>query len=134
MNSNCSNLLDMRNLVEQVKKAFCNHKLFWPFTVWIHCPSDLKNVANSPPSALNYKSFSRSLEQFFLTVGQNSFGNKIPFVSLSWKADNPYCHTWLYCVFDWITCDRWNEVGKPSLVKRFFAEESAIFQLNKKRW
>ena len=25
------------------------------------------------------KSFSRSLEQFFLTVGQNNFGNKIPF-------------------------------------------------------
>ena len=24
------------------------------------------------------KSFSRSLEQFFLTVGQNNFGNKIP--------------------------------------------------------
>ena len=26
----------------------------------------------------NFKSFSRSLEQFFLTVGQNNFGNKIP--------------------------------------------------------
>ena len=25
-----------------------------------------------------FKSFSRSLEQFFLTVGQNNFGNKIP--------------------------------------------------------
>ena len=38
-----------------------------------------KNVANSWPSASNFKSFSRSLEQFFLTVGQNNFGNKIPF-------------------------------------------------------
>ena len=27
----------------------------------------------------NFKSFSRSLEQFFLTVGQNNFGNKITF-------------------------------------------------------
>ena len=27
---------------------------------------------------LAFKSFSRSLEQFFLTVGQNNFGNKIP--------------------------------------------------------
>ena len=27
-----------------------------------------------------YKSFSRSVEQFFLTVGQNNFGNKIPFL------------------------------------------------------
>ena len=80
LNYNCSNLLDMRNLQEQVKKAFCYQKLFWPFTVWINCSSDLKNFANSRPSASNFKSFSQSLEQFFLTVGQNNFGNKIPFL------------------------------------------------------
>ena len=79
MNSNCSNLLDTRNLQEQVKKAFCYQKLFWPFTVWITCSSDLKIFANSRPSASNFKSFSQSLEFFFLTVGQNNFGNKIPF-------------------------------------------------------
>jgi hypothetical protein len=79
LNSNCSNLLDMRNLQEQVKKAFCYQELFWPFTVWINCSSDLKIFTNSRPSASNIKSFSRSLEQFFLTVGQNNFGNKIPF-------------------------------------------------------
>ena len=28
LNYNCSNLLDMRNLQEQVKKAFCYQKLF----------------------------------------------------------------------------------------------------------
>ena len=66
MNSNCSNLLDMRNLQEQVKKAFCYQKWFWPLTVRRNCSSDLKI-------------FSRSLEQFFLTVSQNNFGNKIPF-------------------------------------------------------
>ena len=44
LNSNCSNLLDLRNLQEQVKKAFCYQKLFWPFTVWINCSSDLKNL------------------------------------------------------------------------------------------
>ena len=69
----------MRNLQEQVKKAFCYQKLFWPFTVWINCSSDLKIFENSWPSALIFKSFSRSLEQFFLTVGQNNFDNKIPF-------------------------------------------------------
>ena len=69
----------MRNLQEQVKKAFCYQKLFWLYTVWINCSSDLKNFANSQPSAPNFKSFFRSLEQFFLTVGQNNFGNKIPF-------------------------------------------------------
>ena len=83
VNSNCSNLLDLRNLQEKVKKAFCYLKLFWPFTVWINCSSDLKKFANSWPSASNFKSFSRSLEQFFHTVGQNNFGNKIPFIFIN---------------------------------------------------
>ena len=46
---------------------------------WTHF-SDLKSFANSWPSASNFKSFSRSIEHFFLTVGQNKFGNKIPFL------------------------------------------------------
>ena len=88
LNSNCSNLLDMRNIQEQVKKnTFCYQKLFWPFTVWKKCSSDLKNFANSRPSASNFKSFSRSLEQFFLTVGQNNFINKIPFLGSSSSSD-----------------------------------------------
>ena len=33
------------------------------------------------PSASNFKSFSRSLELFFLTLGQNNFGNKMPFMN-----------------------------------------------------
>ena len=71
-------LLDMRNLQEQGKKAFCCQKLFRLFTVWINCSDDLKNFTYSSPSATNFKCFSRSLEQFFLTVGQNNCGNKIP--------------------------------------------------------
>ena len=67
----------MRNIQEQVKKAFCYQKLLWPFTVWINCSGDLKNFANSWPSTLNFNSFSRLLEHFFLTVGQKNFGNKI---------------------------------------------------------
>ena len=43
----------------------------------MNCTSDLKNLANSQPSASNFKHFSRSL--FFLTVGQNNFGYKTPF-------------------------------------------------------
>ena len=42
LNSNCSDLLDLRNLQEQVKKAFRYQNLFWPFTVWINRSSDLK--------------------------------------------------------------------------------------------
>ena len=74
-------MLDLRNLQEQVKKAFCYQKFFWPFTVWINCSSDLKIFANSWSSASNIKTFSRSLEQFFLTVGRNNFGNNIPKLS-----------------------------------------------------
>ena len=69
LNLNCSNLSSLRNLQEQVEKAFCYQELFWPFTVWINCSSDLIHFANSWPSASNFKSFSRSLEPFFLTVG-----------------------------------------------------------------
>ena len=69
--------MDMRNLQEQVKK------MFWPFTVWINCSSDLKDFANSQPSASNFKSFSHDHKNiFFLTVGQNNFGNKIPFFAI----------------------------------------------------
>ena len=64
-------------------KSILLPKLFWPFTVWINCSRDLKNFANSRPSALNFKSFSQSLEQFFLTVDQNKFGSKIPLVQHS---------------------------------------------------
>ena len=38
-------------------------------------------------SASNFKSFSRSLEQFFLTLGQNNFGNKIPILNSSGKKE-----------------------------------------------
>ena len=57
LNSNCSNSLDIRNLQEQVKKAFCYQKLFWLFTVLINCSSDLKSFENYRPSASNFKSF-----------------------------------------------------------------------------
>ena len=79
LNSNCSNLLYLRNLREQFKKEFCYQKLFWPFTVRTNSSGDLNIFANSRPSASNFIFFSRSLEQFFLTVGQNNFGNKIPY-------------------------------------------------------
>ena len=49
LNSNCSYVSDLRNLQEQVKKAFCFQKLFWPFTVWINCSSDIKIFAYSRP-------------------------------------------------------------------------------------
>ena len=56
--------------------------MFWPFAVWINCSQiDLKNFANYRLSVSNFKRFSRWLEHFFLIVGRNNFGNKIPFFS-----------------------------------------------------
>ena len=98
MNYNCSYLLDMRNIQEQVKKAFCYQKLFWPFTVRINCSSYLKK-------------FSRSLEQFFfLTVGQNNFGNKIPF---------PIFLFWQFNWFQITTKIFWPHCDIPKLRRRF---------------
>ena len=92
MNSHCSNLLDLRNnLQEQVKKAFCYQKLFRHFTVQTNCSS-----ANSRPSDWNFKSFSRSLQLFFSHSRSNNFGNKIPVLvrslvsSIKPKFDNSF--------------------------------------------
>ena len=90
MNSNCSNVLDLSNLQEQLKKSLC-----------------FKNCIDlSRYSVSNFKSFPRSLQQFFLTVGQKDFGNKIPdfllFLSLGLSTDIfirspwPISHTQTY--------------------------------------
>ena len=76
----------MRNLQEQVKKAFCYQKLFWPFTIQTNCSSDLKfflQILGLQPR--NSKKISWSLEQFFLTVEQNNFGNKLPLLFIKIK-------------------------------------------------
>ena len=91
----------MRNLQEQVKKTFYYQKLFWPFTVWIHSSSDLKIFENSRTSASNFNSFYRSIEQFFLTVGQNNFDYKIPFSGLkhNWRMFRLWCLVFSLFVF-----------------------------------
>ena len=91
LNSNCSNLSYLRNIQEQVKKHsvtknWSDLSRFEQIVLVIS-----KSFANSRPSALNFKRFYRSLEQFFLTVGQYNFGNKIPFLDF-------HCVSW----FGWI--------------------------------
>ena len=44
LKSNCSNLYDMGNLQEQVKKTFCHQKFFRPFTLWMNCSSDWEKL------------------------------------------------------------------------------------------
>ena len=58
---------------KQIKIAFCCQKLFWPFTVWINCSSDLRIFENSRPLASNFKRFSRSLEQFWYQNANSNF-------------------------------------------------------------
>ena len=117
----------MRNLQEQVKKAFCYQKLFWTFTAWI-------SFANSTPSASNFKSFSRSLEQLFLTVGQNNFGNKIPFPkfaeSLIVNSSNWLIHKHIHRVNETANC----KIGTSKLeywswISNFYFWSSLIFQV-----
>ena len=76
----------------------------------MNCSSNLKHFANSRPSALNFKSFSRSLEHFFLAVGQNNFGNKIQFL-------NPFFS--LYLIENWKSQSKWRQVQIQSTRHRF---------------
>ena len=82
-------------------------------TVRINCSSDLKIFANSRPSALNFKSFFLSLEHFFLTVGQNNFGNKIPFLLKKTYVISSVLHFLLLSFDNWPNFtvkwwDHWN--------------------------
>ena len=56
-------------------------KLFWP-TVRINCSSDWEKL-------LKFEAEGREFARFFLTVGQNNFGNKIPFLIL-----------WTFCLLN----------------------------------
>ena len=64
-------------LPSKLMRTFLVQNFFYSKKIKIYS-SDLKMFANSRPSDSNFRSFSRSLEQFFLTVGRNNFGNKIP--------------------------------------------------------
>ena len=71
LNSNRSDLLDVSNRQKQVKKVFSYQEL--TFIVWINC------------FGLSFefqKFFLITRTFFFLTVGQNNFGNKISNMSL----------------------------------------------------
>ena len=45
----------------------------------------------------NFKSCSRSLEQFFLTVGQNNFGNKIPLQTFFYEVAKAFSEAGKKC-------------------------------------
>ena len=73
-------------LINKERSRSRNRKLFWPTTVRKNCSSDQILFANSRPSALNFKSFSGSLEQFIWTVNdQLQFLKHIDFLTCSWR-------------------------------------------------
>ena len=59
------------------------------FLIPNYCSSDLKNFENSQTSASNFKSFSRSLEQFFLRVGPKKFEKQKTITCSSDHTPNP---------------------------------------------
>ena len=86
LRSQITTVWDGRNLLEQVKKALppkivltfhCLNKLF----LWSQkfCKLSAFNI--------EFQKFFWSLEQFFLTISHNNFGNKIPFKWGSSKID-----------------------------------------------
>ena len=82
LNYNCSNSLDKKNLQEHVEEKFCYQKLFGPFNVQTNCTSDCEYLLKLEAKSREFARILRSLEHFFLRVGQNNFGNKVPFFIL----------------------------------------------------
>ena len=74
VNFNCSNLKDMRNLQEQVEKSILLPNIVLNFSLF-------EQIFLVIPKFLQI--FFLILEQFFLKVGQNNFGNKLPFLTFS---------------------------------------------------
>ena len=48
-----------------------------------NCSSDREKLLKFEAESREFSKFLKSLEHFFLTVGQNNFGNKIPFLTCS---------------------------------------------------
>ena len=125
MNSNCSNLLYLRNLQEQVKKPFGYQKLIWSFTVWTNCSSDLKNFANSRPSASNFKSFSRSLDHFFLTILLKNTNFLFNMHQECLKYLKVLTFEVIWCTIETLTF----RANLPSIWISFMKDESVFFRL-----
>ena len=83
MNSNCSNLLDLRNLQEKklkkhsVTKTCSDFSLFEQIVLVISKFLQILSLQPRIPKVFLH----HYIERFFLTLGQNYLGNKIPFLT-----------------------------------------------------
>ena len=87
-------------------------KLFRPFTISINCSSLISNI-------LQILGLQHQISKVFLTVGQNNFGNKIPFVikeKIKVNLKTPRTQNWdiwrtlktFVCIWaakNWVTAD-----------------------------
>ena len=90
LNYDSSNILDLRNLLEQVKKAFCLKNWFdLSLFEYLNCSSDLK-FCNFSSFSLAFQKFFSIKRTFFLTVGQNFFWDKtlIFYGKNTWRSSN----------------------------------------------
>ena len=87
---------------------------------------------NSQHSASNFKSFSRSVEQFFLTVGQKNFGNKIPIFTLMSELKLSTANisptdaaglTSIFCAFDLSFCGTAYSLATSKYMYFLFAKD-----------
>ena len=59
-----------------------------------NCSSDREKIMKFEAEGREFAKFSRSLEQFFLTVSQNNFGNKIQFLQNQIKTNSELPLDW----------------------------------------
>ena len=104
-------------------------------TVWMNYSSDLKSFAISRPSASNFKSFSLSLEQFYLAVGQKNIGNKIPrtLISISFFKEMATVAYILHTTY-FGTCLLWREIDWKFPNSQSKLQVHFITSLKRSRW
>ena len=130
----------MRNLHEQVKKAFCYQKLFWPFTVWINCCSLESRITRT------IFSHSRS-EPFLVKIKKKKMhiweirsikvkNNVHPFLHNAWPHLWSTVYRGAFCkfTFQWIYyCHSskfiGNETGKTHLCAVMHSQHNTDFSL-----
>ena len=76
-----SNVLDLRCTLQ----SYLFQKSFWPFSAWINCSSAFIFFFCLQPwiPKVFFLNHNYTEQFFFLTEGQDNFGNKIPYVSLA---------------------------------------------------
>ena len=72
---------------------------------------------NSRLSASNFNRFSESIKQFLLTVGQNNFGNKIPFLTIALPIHDFF---FLFLIYKTIYLGMLYTAPEAVAIKRFF--------------